>query len=152
MATTKRQFCIFMNATPTVINGLEYNYSKDRLVFDKHKNEHVAKYQCQKSMKRHDNALKDDNVIIHVLQRQMHSVPFRYLGVVQSRKIIEERQEGEDRLTMQFHIPNTVTLDIPAPTTSGQGKFKIPVFNALNVTPRHRTYMHGIIEVIPNQR
>jgi hypothetical protein len=50
---------------------------------------------------------------------------------------------------MEFKIPNTETLSIPAPTTRGQGKYKIPVFNALNVEPKHKCYMHGIIEVFP---
>lgn len=144
---SKRLFCIFLTGTPTIIDGSEYNYTKDSIVFDKDKNEHIVKYQCQKSMKRHDGILKDDDVILWVLARQKSTEPFTYLGTVQSRKIIEQRSEGADRLTMQFNIPNTEKLDIPAPTTRGQGKYKIPVFNALNVRPRSKSYMHGIIEV-----
>ena len=145
----KREFCIFLNGTPTIIDGSEYNYTKDRHVYNKDKNEHIVQFQCQKSMKSHDGALKDDNVVIKVFARQKPTEPFRYLGTVQSRKIIEQRTEGADRLTMQFNIPNTETLIIPAPTTRGQGKYKIPVFNALNVEPKHKCYMHGIIEVFP---
>lgn len=145
----KRALCIFLTGTPTVIDGSEYNYTKDRIMFDEDKNEYIVKYQCQKSMKRHDDALKDENVSIRVFARRKNTEAFRHLGVVQSRKIIEQRSEGADRLTMQFTIPNTETLSIPAPTTRGQGKYKIPVFDALNVRPKHKCYMHGIIEVFP---
>lgn len=145
----KRQFCIFMTATPTVIDAKEYDYPKDGISFDKDNNEYIVKYQCQKSMKRYDNALKDENVQLKVFYRETNTQPFRYLGTVQTRKILEQRSEGANRLTMQFNIPKTDDLCIPAPTTRGQGKFKIPVFKALNVDIRSKCYMHGIIEVFP---
>lgn len=148
----KRCFCIFLTGTPTVIDGLEYNYTKDSVVLNKDKNEYIVKYQCQKSMKRHDHALKDKNVILWVFARQKPTEPFTYIGTVKSRKIIEQRSEGADRLTMQFNIPNTEKLSIPAPSTRGQGKYKIPVFNALNVEIRYKCYMHGIIEVFPKSQ
>jgi hypothetical protein len=68
---------------------------------------------------------------------------------VQNRKVLEERSKGEDRLTMQFNIPKEESLNIPEPTTKGQGKYKKPIFKVLNVEPKLKCYMHGIMEVIP---
>ncbi len=144
----QRAICVFITQTITIINGVIYNYTKDSIVYDKDKNEYTVTYQCQKSMRRYDDDLKDDNIRVMVFARDKVTEPFIYLGTVKSRKVLAERTDNV-RLTMQFKIPKTETLDIPPPTTRGQGKFKIPVFNALGVEPRYKNYMHGIFEVFP---
>lgn len=145
----RRQLCIFMTATPTTIGDKLYYYSEDSILVDKDKNESIVIYQCQKSMKRHDDALKNENVDIKVFYREKNSQPFTYIGHVKSRQILKQRSEGADRLTMQFNVSKTESLCIQAPATRGQGKFKIPVFNALNVDVKSKCYMHGIMEVFP---
>lgn len=145
----QRTFCIFSTAQVTLIGDVIYDYSKDNIVYDKAKEEYTAIYQCQKSMKRYDDILTDPNVKLILFQRATRYEPFKYIGGVQSRKVLEERRDGAARLTMQYKIPKQGSLDIPSPTTRGQGKYKIPVFNALNLQPMSKCYMHGIMEVVP---
>lgn len=138
-----------MTTQPTQIDCRVYDYSKDNISFSKDTNEYEVVYKCQKSRKKFDTILKDNTVILRLFYRKTKLEPFKDIGIVQNRKVLEERSKDEDRLTMQFIIPKTEELVIPAPTTKGQGKYKIPIFKALNVWIKTNCYMQGIIEVFP---
>jgi hypothetical protein len=137
-----------MTSQPTQIDNKVYDYTKDNIKYCDEKKEYKIVYQCQKSKKKYDNVLKDSNVILKFFYRKRKQTPFEYIGMVQNRKVLEERSKGTDRLTMQFVIPKQESLTIPEPTTKGQGKYKIPIFKVLNVEPKSKCYMHGIMEVI----